>query len=161
MSDTVFDFDKQLAIGDAGEEFLRQQHPSLCLAPEDERKYDLYCSDYHTTIELKTDTYRHDKTPNFFMERETRSSGVAKDGGPWRALADGVDYFVYMFVKPTPVAYWWCELKALVDWLDDWIAVKRRYVHRIRNKGWEARGFLVPRKEVPGYREIRYDNRSH
>ena len=137
----MFDFQTQLEVGEAGEAFLLKHCPHLSRPVKATREYDLVTTAGHS-VEVKTDTYDMEKTPNFFMEYESHG----KPGGPWRAAQDGVDIFVYMFVHPFPRAFWFNDTKSLVEALDEWKDKKRRYVHVVRNKAWVAKGYTVPRE---------------
>ena len=63
-------------------------------------------------LELKTDTYLMEDTENFFMETESHG----KPGGPWRALGDGIDFFVYYYIKNN--SFFWFHPKSLCKKLD-------------------------------------------
>lgn len=145
-------------MGNDGEAFLLSKHPNLAPAVGT-RLYDLVDTAAGTTIEVKTDTYDFEKTPNFFMEQFTRSGDNDSPGGPWRALRDNVKCFVYLFMVPRPIAWWFTDVTALVDTLDAYLGAKRRFAHVIRNNGWSGHGYCVPRTELdgcPGYK-VDYD----
>jgi hypothetical protein len=140
-NDNVFDFKKQLGVGAAGEkaffDFYNKEKGDL--VKTDGVKYDFeYTSG--KTIELKTDTYAMDKTPNFFMERLGNTESK-KNGGPWRALDDKVDYFVYLYIKDM-VAFWF-KTRRLVNLLNKHeMELKHR---EIKNRTWTTLGYIVPR----------------
>lgn len=149
-------FATDLARGQAGEAFLTNRHPGLTFPSGDERRWDLEAYEVdsfdgqpYSRIEVKTDSRPRRSTPNFFMEQRTRVRG--QDGyllgGPWRAVADGVDTFVYLYHDPEhpadSVAYWFDDIPALTEHLDehiDWYEVRR-----VRSARLTAVGVLVPR----------------
>ncbi len=132
----MFDFNEQLDIGAAGEALFHKIYPPLKKA--DGIKYDFELNG--KSVELKTDSYSMDKTPNFFMEK-IGNIDYNKVGGPWRAAKDDVDFFVYMF-WPQKRCFWF-RSKQLVEFLDEYC--KDLYQVKIPNKGWTTSGFKVPR----------------
>lgn len=115
--------------------------------PEKVRAYDLLHVDGRK-VEVKTDYYDHETTPNCFMEYRSHS----KPGGPWRALRDGVDLFVYFFPLPYPKAYVWDDVPALCLALDEHF-VPNAPERQISNGQWAAQGFIVDRARLAGYVE--------
>ena len=83
------------------------------------------------------------ETPNFFMEHLSDIKS-GKLGGPWRALQDNVDYFVYMYLAERKC--FWFKPKPLVEFLNTYIKTKSYKV--IRNRGWSSHGYTVPRESV-------------
>lgn len=142
--DEVFDFDAQLEVGNDGEEDFKRYYKSLRPKKSEERKIDFILGDGQT-VELKTDTYEMDKTPNFFMEM-FGSVDESKIGGPWRAMQDGVNLFVYYF--PKNKTFFWFKTEVLCKRLDSLVASGRFQPKEIRNKGWSARGYAIPRNEL-------------
>lgn len=134
-----FDFEKQLKVGSKGEDIFQTIYPAV--TKTDGRKHDFMWGD--KTIELKTDTYSQDQTENFFMEYYGDKKNK-KMGGPWRSLADNVDYFVYMYIKDKEC--YWFEPPALVAFLDKYIIGKG--YKQIRNRAWTAIGYTVKRKDI-------------
>lgn len=137
MSREVFTFKKQLDIGAKGEEFFLECYKDKA-SKSDGRKFDLFYDG--KSVELKTDTYPLEKTPNFFME-QFGSINDNKLGGPWRAAKDGVEFFVYLYANDR--TFYWFETKELVKFLDEYIKGKRG--RTVANKGYITLGFLVPR----------------
>lgn len=144
MADELFDFDTQLAVGDKGELDFKKYYRSLGPKKSKERKYDFDLAD-GTTVELKTDTYDMANTPNFFMEI-FGSVTEGKIGGPWRAMQDGITHFVYYFSKNR--TFFWFRSDDLCRRLDMLVASGRFEPKEIRNKGWAARGYAIPRQEI-------------
>jgi hypothetical protein len=163
------DFQVDLRRGKAGEAFLMAQHPHLRLPPDGERRWDLEttgdvgpflgCPPILGTLkfEVKCDSYDPAETPNFFLEQRTRVAGKPGEllGGPWRALAEGVDTFVYLYHNPkrggASRAYWFYDIPALVTHLDG--HMDDYEVRRVRGGRLTAVGVLVPRKTLKGLSE--------
>lgn len=137
----TFDFNKQLAIGNNGEELFKNLYYKLGPVKAIDKEIDFILAD-GSKIELKTDTYDMSRTPNFFME----SLGNDKDmkiGGPWRALEDKIDFFVYLFIRNQ--TFYWFNTKTLCQTLDDMIIKNKFSEKTIKNKGWLTKGYIVPR----------------
>lgn len=140
MTSETFDFKKQLTIGSTGENlFLKHYAPDAGKA--DGRKYDLTYKE--KKVELKTDTYPMQKTENFFMERYG-SIEDKKEGGPWRANTDGVDYFVYFYLANK--VFFWFETAPLVEFLDKHTLTMRGKT--VANRGYVTLGFAVNREAL-------------
>ena len=144
------DFNADLKRGKAAERWLAER-VGLNLAPEGERRWDLQ-SEAHGRIELKCDSHDPASSPNFFMELRTRvARGGTLLGGPWRALEDDVDTFVYMFHRvdtPPSVAFWFEDLPRLVEHLDYKRSVGAYETRRVRAGKLQAVGLLVPRASL-------------
>lgn len=140
MSKKLFDFKAQMNIGDKGESDFMRFYADLKPVKSPDRAADFILSD-GKTVELKTDTYGMDETANFFMEifSDSRTGSI---GGPYRALKDNIDYFVYYFKKDG--TFFWFDTKTLCDTMT-LIGTKCK-TRDIRNKGWTAQGHLVPRE---------------
>ena len=78
-----FDFNTQLSTGNIGEDHFKQLYSNLNPVKSEDLKYDFKLSN-GSTVELKTDTYDMEDTPNFFMEYYSDMKKL-KIGGPWRA----------------------------------------------------------------------------
>lgn len=139
-NNNVFDFNKQLRVGGAGEKlFLDYYKKEFNLVKTDGIKYDFESGAGHS-IELKTDTYPMNKTPNFFMER-LGNVDKGKNGGPWRAYDDNVNYFVYLYIADRTA--FWFETNRLIKLLND---KEQTFKSRnIRNRSWTTMGYMVPR----------------
>lgn len=140
----VFDFDKQLSVGNEGETHFRQYYADLHPIKSDDTRFD-FVIDKNRSVELKTDTYDMEATPNFFMEM-FGDAVKGKMGGPWRALQDNVDFFVYYFPKNR--TFFWFEPITLCSLLDDIIAQGQLEPKEIKNKTWSAIGYIVPREAL-------------
>lgn len=173
---TTAQFKRDLERGKAGEQFLKSQYPKR---PDEfpeppylwepanpaERRWDLELVSARDgkclqTVEVKTDSYDPEQTPNFFMELLTVVGGRELVGGPWRARADGVDTFVYLYhgrAKPSR-AFWFYDLPALVRELDT--RPSRFQMRSVKLDQLRATGLLVPRSALAHlYTEHVYEER--
>lgn len=135
----IYDFKEQLAIGDKGEAVFKQYyHKPLTIIKE---RYADFKTRDGKILELKTDTYKTDETPNFYFERY---SDIAKKspGSVWQSLDKGVDILCYFFINSNTY-FEFKDLPALRDCLDDYI-LDKSYVN-IANRGWGSAGYKIPR----------------
>lgn len=161
MSDSskTWDFKDQLKVGTRGEELMLQHyHSPLILIPE-------HYADFKRVtdgkiVELKSDTYNIEKTPNFFWEVWSDLKGK-KPGGPWQSKEHKVQVFIYYFVRHN--TYFEFDLKELLKFLQPhadkrndgggWIFVK--------NKAWTTAGFTIPREDMKHiYKQYTFDSRD-
>lgn len=140
----TFDFDEQLSVGNRGESDFIKFYSSMKPIKSQDRSIDFVLAN-GKTVELKTDTYDIERTPNFFMEIFGDIT-ESKIGGPWRALQDGVTFFVYYFPKNR--TFFWFDTVVLCRRLDDIVSRNSLLPKEIKNKGWSARGYAVPRAEL-------------
>ena len=139
-----FTFAQQLKVGDRGEALLKDSYPHKLIKSEKDLRYDFYCPATASKVELKTDTYKMDKTPNFFMEKYSDLHSL-KLGGPWRANQDNVDIFIYMFINDNTY-YEFTDIPKLIDRLDE--ITKKLRMTNIRNSSWTTGGYRIPRKDI-------------
>lgn len=110
----------------------------------DGRKGDLIAP--NGKIELKCDFYGLKKSQNFFMERYG-SVEVLADGGPWKALKDGCEYFVYFYAHDFTGYVW--RTSDLVQQLDTLITQLTPV--EVKNRSWTTIGYKVTRSSLkPG-----------
>ena len=133
-----FDFKTQLKAGKMGEMLYLQANPGT-VNVSGERKCD-FVTVTGDTVEIKTDFYSMEQTPNFFIERWSDIE-ARKPGGPWQASTNNVDYFVYMHVPN--LTYWTFSTTILVMRLES--VIKNLEPVNIQNKGWTTQGYRVPR----------------
>ena len=132
----TYDFKEQLAKGQAGEQLIHDYFSQL-------ERLDGFSSDFIINgkgIELKTDFYDPTVTPNFLIERYSDSERLT-DGGPWKALKDGSQYYLYLFYQTKELYI--IDTKDLVTYLD----ANHHHFNRayIPNKTWVTMGYKVPR----------------
>lgn len=143
----AFGFREQLAVGDKGEAWFLANYPRR-LEKLDGRKADFRVASSLERLELKTDSYSLEKTPNFFFERFS-DRDKKTPGGPWRAKQDKVDIFCYLFIA-SGTWFEFRDIPALVKHLDAWLKAEKPKPKTIPNRGWVTEGYAVPRNSVSG-----------
>lgn len=134
-----YDFQDQLKVGQKGENLLvNVTHGAI--APLDGRTNDLKIVKTSLTIELKTDTFNMERTPNFFIERFSTDTGF-EAGGPWQALEKGSDLFIYMFVVQGECFVF--KTKELVEALEPMI--RNMKLTPVRNRAYNTLGYKIKR----------------
>ena len=91
-------------------------------------------------VELKSDFYDMSATDNFFMERWSNSTKKS-NGGPWQALDNNTDLFVYWF--PLNNYMYVFETTKLVEKLKN--VTKNMELVKVLNKGYITLGYKVER----------------
>jgi hypothetical protein len=138
-----WDMKTQLAVGAKGEKLLLkhwsepvQKHP-VFKGPD-------FVDVQDQVIELKTDTYDMEKTPNFFIERWSDFQNK-KPGGPWQASEKGVHIFVYLFIQ-NKTWFIFRDMPALLKRLEE--LTDKAYAINIPNRGWTTQGYRVKRADL-------------
>lgn len=150
MAEKYFNFKDQLRIGDLGESDFIKTYKRL--KPEKSKNLQIdFLLNNGKTVELKTDSYDMNKTPNFFMEQFTVNGEKKNLGGPWRSKDHKIDCFVYYFLN-NKVFYWFTP-ETLCEFLDEFIVVNKLKPISIPNKDrggnfYEALGFKIPRESL-------------
>ena len=148
---TTWSMEEQLKVGRKGERLLLKHWPEPVRQREEDLKGPDFVDIKGRLIELKTDTWKVEETPNFFMERWSSVEGM-RPGGPWQAVGKGSTVLVYLFIN-SGVWYVFEDLPALCQKLDDMVG-KMSYI-QIRNRGWTTRGYRIPRESLVGlYTEV-------
>lgn len=136
-------FHKSLKQGQVGEESFMRLYPHKLIRLDGKiADFELENGD---TIELKSDSYSIERTPNFFMERWS-DIDKGKPGGPWQALEKDIKYYIYYF--PINQKYFTFETKILVSRLNSIINNNELQPVQIPNIKWTTVGFKVPRVNV-------------
>ena len=140
--DSEFDFKEQMVVGDVGEKDFVRCYPNLTPQKSKNLAWDFNLNT-GMTVELKTDDYPMSKTPNFFMETvsDTKSG---KLGGPFRAFDDGVNFFVYYFLRDK--TFFWFETDKLHAKLKELIETGQFPLKSVQNRNWVTQGYAIPRK---------------
>lgn len=145
---TKFDFKMQLEVGQNGENLLMEVYPHK-LTVHEGRDGD-FIDSKGRKIELKTDTYDMNKTPNFFIERFSDYHRKTP-GSVWQAYEHGCDIFIYMFVRNS--TYFKCsDLEGLLGKLNKYYEDNPSLIF-VKNRGWVTAGMKVPRELVAEYFE--------
>lgn len=143
-------FGKSLAVGKRGEALLLAAWPELIPIPGG-RKGDFTLDG--VKVELKTDSYKLDKTENFFIERWS-DVDKKKPGGPWQSKEHEAVIFVY-FYSSDMVAYIFNTVK-LVKALEG--IIKGLKPVNIPNIAWTTVGYKVPREALKHLYQVRTFN---
>lgn len=136
----IFNFKEQLAVGNKGEKDFIDNYSSLKPEKSKERAIDFILED-GKTVELKSDSYDMNATENFFIEVFSNCE-TGTIGGPYRALKDNIDFFVYYFLKNK--IFFWFDTKELCKLLE--IITPKCKTRNIKNTSWTTMGYLVPRE---------------
>jgi hypothetical protein len=144
----TFHFQDKLREGKKGEDYIFSNSPWIEATDGRKSDFKIVGTDIHG--ELKSDSYcptatHPKKTRNFFMERWGNDK-KRSPGGPWRAVDDAVEYFVYYF--PCCQMYYVFNAQELVDKLDTLIRTKectKKVIHNRTGKSeWNTIGYTVP-----------------
>lgn len=143
-SKKVFGFKEQLSLGQKGEDLFIKSYPYLQPVKGNGSTNDIILND-GSTIEIKTDFYSMLKTGNMFIERFGNLEKKI-DGGPWKALKDKNDFFVYLFYPDK--TFFWFNTKRLVEYLN--IEIKKGSVKSklVRNQNYTTQGFAIEREKL-------------
>ncbi len=135
-----FNFKTQLKAGQLGEILYANAHPTYT-------RTDGMTCDFHTdsgsSLELKTDFYSLESTPNFFMERWSVKE-QSKPGGPWQSMSKGIDYFAYFYVPSLTIFTF--PVKELVERLEKLEPSLSPFP--IKNSSYTTIGYRVARDTV-------------
>jgi len=146
MTSAPFDFKAQLRVGRAGEALLLKHWPHAIRRHTELRGPD-FVDSTGAVIELKTDTYDYDRTPNIFVERHSDHS-KGTPGGPWQAVLKGSTTFVYLFIKNRRWLVF-TDIPALCVRVEGLI-VGGLVPVQVMNRGYVTLGYKVPREALAG-----------
>jgi hypothetical protein len=132
-------FQKSLAMGQIGETLFYLAHEGK-LEQLDGFKSDFVLLETGQGVELKTDYWDFNKTPNFFIERYSNMNEKSP-GGPWQAQKNGSDLFCYFYVKN--MTFYKFETTPLVNALEE--IIKTLPATNVSNKTYVTQGYRVPR----------------
>lgn len=145
MSGKQFSWKTQLDFGKQAErEFLQHYHEPLILSPN--LRYDFTVISTGERLELKTDDWQMDSTPNYFFERYS-SVHEKTPGGPWRARRHGIGRFVYYFIRDG-VYFEFTDVKTLCARVDKYVKSKKMGLIYVKNPAWITGGYKIPRAVV-------------
>lgn len=139
MSNVIHDFKKSLARGERAEAILLTYFPHLI--KQDKCSFDFLDPSTGLKLELKSDFYGLNKSPNFFIERYSNLSTKAP-GGPWQAQKHEADYYLYFY--PNDLTLFIMPVAALLSHFD----TKTYGSISVRNKAWLTTGYKVPRSDL-------------
>ncbi len=152
MTTKLFDFKTQLKVGDSGELLVLNKYPLILYRLN--ANFADYIDEEGRIYELKTDTYPL-STGNFFIERWSDTERE-KPGGPWQALANQVDIWLYLYLYDK-VLYQVDDVPAFVAYLEAEILPSLKPI-RVYNRGYYGTGYKVNRESVRRFvKELRLD----
>jgi hypothetical protein len=131
------DFKKDLKKGQDAEHnfFMKfQQH----MTRTDGRRGDFLINKTEEILELKTDFYDPDSTPNIFIEKYSYQD---KPGGPFQSKEHGVSYYAYWFPKTDLLLLF--NVDQLIKRIKKLEANLKTV--SIKNKNYSTLGYLVDR----------------
>ncbi len=141
MNKKVFGFKEQMKVGDKGEKFFIKCYHKLNPRKSTTREVDIVIND-NEKVEIKCDSYKMDKTPNMFLEKEG-SNITGKLGGAHRAVQDNLDWFVYLYISDR--TFYWFRPNDLKKFIDKNKDLPER---KVFNRGYHSTGVLIDRKLV-------------
>lgn len=135
-----FGFKTQLTIGQLGEALFLDANKDTLIKTSG-RKGDFINRQTGQRVELKSDYYPAEKTPNFFFERYSDAEKQTP-GGPWQALKNETPVFVYFY--PLSLVYFTFDTQKLIDALEPMIQTMEPKM--IQNRDYQTAGYAVPRQ---------------
>lgn len=142
-------FKNSLAKGKAGEALILELWPELTPI-EGGCKGDFTLGPHNVKVELKSDQYDMDATPNMFIERWS-DVDKQKPGSVWQAITHDCNLFVYFYVKNKTAFVF--DTVVLKNYLD--LLIPNLKPIKIYNHSWVTVGYKVPRDEVLQFAEIK------
>jgi hypothetical protein len=144
----TFSFQEQLEVGDRGEQLFLEHYPrKLDIWPG--RDGDFVVRSTGQKIELKSDTFNMEKTPNFFIERYS-DFHKQTPGSLWQAHEHGCSIFCYYFVRHD-LWFEFRDIPALITRLEE---LQPRSLIWVKNKSWITAGFTVKRELLKDLYEV-------
>ena len=145
----AFDFNDQLKLGKEGELKFAELYPCFNYNNDkDVMAPDFVHKETGSIAEVKYDdssSAKKDKDGNqinFFVEIFSNVDAMTL-GGPFRAVEEGVDYYVYMFKQPFRIFIY--DAVKFRDVASDLIYGEQNYKEcYIKNKGWWTSGYPLP-----------------
>ena len=135
-----FNFKTQLKAGQLGEVLYAAAHPTYTRT--DGMTHD-FVTEAGATVELKTDFYSLETTPNFFMERWSVKE-QDKPGGPWQSQGKSIDYYAYFYVPSLTIFTF--PVKELVERLEKLESTFSPFP--IKNSSYTTIGYRVARDSI-------------
>lgn len=135
-------FKDSLKFGEAAENLVLKTYKEL--KKDSQEGHDMVRGD--ATIEVKSDRYTFDETPNFFIELYSDDKSM-KLGGPWRALKHNTNVFLYHFIFERRV-FWFDDIAALVKAVEAYVSKSRLQLTSVRNENHITLGYKIPRSAV-------------
>ena len=145
----TFDFHTQLKLGDEGERIFMKHFGNLFHKNNNKnvKLPDFIHKNTGALAEIKYDdsprAIRNAKNfqVNFFVELYSNSKFKSL-GGPFRAVEEGVDYYVYIFKEPFRIFLF--DAVKFRDTASTLIGSKKYKDLFIKNKCWHTQGYAIP-----------------
>jgi hypothetical protein len=134
-------FYSDLKKGQDGEKKFFEKYGEF-LEATDGRQGDFKIKGTELKIELKCDSYSHDKWTNFVLERWSRPG---KPGGPFQSLEHGCKYFAYYFINDDKLYLF--ETLRLVKRIEALVRKKGFKLESRANIGYTTEYYRMPRAE--------------
>lgn len=131
-------FNADLAFANASEAYLLAKYPKI-FGPAQNRTHDLVLLKTGEMVELKTER-KGAEAPNLFFELVANDNKQTL-GGPARAAADGIAYFLIMHA-PCKTLYVF-QTDKLLQRLNELVKSKKPKVHKIFNGGYNTLGVAL------------------
>jgi hypothetical protein len=138
----TFSFHKQLKKGGIGEKLFIECYHDLHPVKSPMKEVDIFINN-NEKVELKSDFYSQEDTPNLFIELIGNTVNN-KLGGPHLSLQNDIDWFVYLYINDR--TFYWFNTKELCDFIDN--NGHKYETKEIKNYGWSSLGLLVPREDI-------------
>lgn len=137
-------FTSDLKRGQIGQDIFKVKYPEY-IGTVGYNRIDFNNPKTGESVELKSDSYDMNKTPNLFLEKYSNHK-TRTLGGPFSAAEAEVTWFVYYFVK-NDTAFWY-KPEELVEWLNQWEGSADKNLIGVRNAGYVTLGLKTPRDLV-------------
>ena len=146
---TTFDFNTQLKLGDEGEQIFEKLYGQLLIKNNSKNVMlpDFKHRKTGALAEIKYDNSTRAARDakgfqiNFFVELFSNSDKLTL-GGPFRAMQEGVDYYIYMFKSPFRIFI--MDAVKFRDKAAELINENRFKELYIKNKTWYTQGYAMP-----------------
>lgn len=146
---TTFNFPEQLKLGNEGEDIFMKHYGHLFHKNNNKnvKLPDFIHKHTGALAEIKYDDSPRairnakDFQVNFFVELYSNYEFKSL-GGPFRAVEEGVDYYVYIFKKPFRMFLF--DAVKFRDTASTLIRSKKYKDLFIKNKSWETQGYAIP-----------------
>jgi len=144
-----YNFKTQLNIGEEGENHFKLDFTQFNPVKSLNRAWDFNITydNVLKKVELKTETRSLEQTSNFFIEYHSDTNDLSKRGGPYRALQDKIDVFIFYFIK-NRTYYIFKDIQKLVDCCEQYRATNNCKLIEVRSNSWSIRGYVIPRSQL-------------
>ncbi len=142
----VFTFKEQIKFGNTGETNFLNFYSSEGIEKSKTRDYDFIITATNEPVELKTDSWKEEDTPNFFIERYS-DAFKESPGSVWQSSLKGVKFFCYYYINSGTI--YWFEIVSFLKFLEE--KIKTLKPIKIFNKGYDTIGYKILRADCEPY----------